>query len=315
MKNFSIFLFVIIIGLPVSAQINPGQFGLQPIENLNFESNNPRLKIDQNNPNNDWQVGSTVKPFFGSALSMPKAIMTDTVNSYSNGNHSYFDLCFAAWEGVGYPGNMYVQFDHKYETDSLLDGGYITVSYDSGQTFTNVIQDANCFICSNGPYPNLDNMYDTTQTLVNGEYGFTGTANWTTSTFQWIWILPVRKSIYDSLIIRFNFISDSIQTNKDGWIIDNIEIGDVYLGSSVEEFGADVQISIYPNLTTDYFNYEIDGAELEQISITNIQGQTVMEKTTTKSKGRIDVSNLPSGNYFVRFSSGQKARIKRLVIN
>ena len=128
-------LFLILTSLYSSAQIDYGEQGLIPTDSCSFENYCQRMLIDTSNTNNDWVIGSTNKPFFGQANSLPNAIMTDSLNPYSSNNLSYFDLGFNAWDGSGFPMNMYIQFEHKYETDTLIDGGYITVSHDSGQTW------------------------------------------------------------------------------------------------------------------------------------------------------------------------------------
>jgi len=318
MKRILPFLFIT-ISIHSFAQIIPG-YGLFITDSCNFENPNLRLVIDTSNVNNDWVISSTNKPFFGQANSLPNAIMTDSVNPYTPTNLSYFDLNFSAWDGAGFPFNMYIQFDHKYETDTLIDGGFITVSHDSGQTWTNIINDSTNLL-SSGPYwwnINSENLYSHDDTLVNGNFGFSGTSDWKTTTFQWIWMIPVLKDqfISDSLIVRFNFISDSIQTNKDGWIIDNIIIGSADLGSSINELSNKMKVRLFPTVTSDYFTYQVENnEELESLIITNVTGKNVLSITYPLKEDKIDVSHLTPGNYFVKFSSKEKTKVKRLVIN
>lgn len=316
MKKIIILLFIFNSSFYSNAQLNYGEQGLIPTDSNNFEYTALKISLDATNINNNWTIGSTIKPFFGQTNSLPNAIMTDTLNPYSSNNLSYFDIGFNQNMGAsyGFPYNMYFQFDHKYETDTLIDGGYITLSYDSGQTWMNVIIDSTCIAC--WPNINSENLYTTNDTLINGEYGFSGTSDWKTTTFQWIWVLPVKYMASDSLIIRFNFVSDNNQTNKDGWIIDNIVFGGVDLGSSVEELTNQLDIKLYPNITSDYFNYELDNNEnIEFIVITNVVGQNVLAIKNPKSEEKIDVSTLPSGNYFVKFSAKGKQVVKKLIIN
>lgn len=299
------------------SQIELGYQGLIPIHIISFEDPSKEVVIDTTNQQNNWVIGSTNKTFFGQANSLPNAIMTDSVNSYSPNNHSYFDLGFRAWDNSGFPFNMYIQFDHKYETDSLIDGGFITVSYDTGQTWVNVINDSSCVSCYSWPFINSENLYTFNDSLKNGNFGFSGTSDWKTTTFQWIWMLPVAKEIYsDTMIVRFNFISDSIQTNKDGWIIDNINVGFVDLGSSIQEINNQLKVELYPNLTNQYFNYKMeDNDKLESLFITDVKGQIIYSEKNPNKENRIDVSKYPSGIYFVKFSTKGKQVVKKLIIN
>lgn len=311
-------LFFVLTSLYSSAQIDYGLQGLIPTDSCDLDNSCQRMSIDTLNINNNWVIGSTIKPFFGQANSLPNAIMTDSINPYSSNNWSFFDLTFNAWDGSGLPMNMYIQFDHKFETDTLVDGGFITVSYDSGQTWMNVINDSSCIACYyNWPYINSQNLYTNNDTLMNGNFGFSGTSNWKTTTMQWIWIMLVNKwQSLDRFIVRFNFISDNNQTNKDGWIIDNIVMGNIDLGSSVEEYSNQLDIKLFPNITSDYFNYKIEKNEsIESIVITNVVGQNILTIKNPKSEEKIDVSKLPSGNYFVKFSAKGKQVVKKLIIN
>jgi len=307
------FLFVSVFCF---AQINPGQSILFPTDTCNFNSTWSRLNIDTNNLNNEWVIGSTNKPFFGQASSLPNAIMTDTANPYSSSNLSYFEIGFSAWDGSGFGYNMYLSFDHKYETDTLIDGGYITVSHDSGQTWQNIIFDSTCIMCS--PNINTQNLYNISDTLTNGQFGFSGTSDWKTTIIQWVWAIPVRietQQISDSMIVRFNFISDNNQTFKDGWIIDNFGLGMIDLGSSIEEFKNALEVSLYPNITSDFFNYKLEKGKLEQITIINLLGENVFTKNSKESSGQVNISNLSKGNYFVKFRSAKDSVTKRLIIN
>ena len=151
---------------------------------------------------------------------------------------------------------------------------------------------------------------------MNGESGFSGSSDWKTTIIQWIWMLPVKQMPSDSLIVRFNFLSDNNQTNKDGWIIDNVVVGEVYLGSSVEELANQLDIKLYPTITSGYFNYKVESNEiLKSISITNIVGQNVLTIKNPNPEDKIDVSKYPVGNYFIKFSSKGKQVVKKLIIN
>lgn len=309
-------LVLIINSFYSNAQIEYGYSGLLSHDSCNFNSSWSRLKIDLTNTNNDWVIGSTNKPFFGQANSLPNAIMTDSLNPYSPNNLSYFDIGFSAWDGSGFPYNMYIQFDHKYETDTLVDGGFITLSYDSGQTWVNAINDSSSVVLFNWPYINAQNLYTISDTLINGNFGYSGTSDWKTTILQWIWALPVKYISTDSLIIRFNFISDGNQTNKDGWIIDNIVVGDVDMGSSIQENKNAFESSIFPNITSNYFQFKTSvGKPIDLIEITSIAGVKCISIANPNPEEKISIINLPSGIYFVTLLSKGKYSTNKLIIN
>jgi len=56
-----------------------------------------------------------------------RSILTDSTVAYDTSNTSYFELEIPLIAHINE-----LTFYHKYQTDSLLDGGYIEISYDSG---------------------------------------------------------------------------------------------------------------------------------------------------------------------------------------
>ncbi|MDI6834054.1 MAG: T9SS type A sorting domain-containing protein, partial [Bacteroidales bacterium] len=74
-------------------------------------------------------------------------------------------------------------------------------------------------------------------------------------------------------------------------------------------------IAIYPNPTTGIFI--IEGGNDKYIEIINEVGQTVFIKQYIGNNNQniVNVSNLPSGIYFVKILSNEKIIIKKLIIN
>lgn len=114
----------------------------------------------------------------------------------------------------------------------------------------------------------------------------------------------------DSLLIRFTFISDSIDTNKEGWMIDDIVTGSAgpESCSSIKESDANEDIIVFPNpfssqailqTENDFQNasltiYNSLGQPVKQLQ--NIYGQTIM-------LGR---DNLSGGFYFLHLTQDNK---------
>ena len=92
------------------------------------------ILIDTTIDNNIWQVGNPTKSIFISALSLPNAIITDTINTYPVNNESYFYLKFIRGGLSGY----YFTIKHRYDTDYLIDGGTIELSFNNGINWYNI---------------------------------------------------------------------------------------------------------------------------------------------------------------------------------
>ncbi len=103
----------------------------QDNDTINFENYYPTSTlgvVSIDSMNGIWQVGSQNKNTFTQSLSLPNAILTDTVNDYPSNNDSYIYFhvdkdASDSWGG-GY-GHAILDFSYKLETDSLNDNGYI----------------------------------------------------------------------------------------------------------------------------------------------------------------------------------------------
>lgn len=196
--------------------------------------NEPEFNIIiDSNAENLWQIATPQKQYFDSAFSLPKAIVTDSVNFYPSNNLSIFkfespyykknilDYDSSKWMAMG------IMFYHKYDTEKMHSGGYVEISYDGGNIWCNVLSDTN---------PNLlfidsSYWYGATDTITGGEPCFNGKGGVTSfvndyqqSIFGWYWQYDFPYWEYD-IWLRFVFRSDFTTNNShEGWLIDNIEI-------------------------------------------------------------------------------------------
>lgn len=270
---------------------------------------NPYFSLDPR-PGNLWQVGRPQKIIFDSAYASSQAIVTDTINNYPVNNFSYFDLKFGYFNYVNYYGySMHLYFQHKYDTDTLLDGGYITVSYDSGQTWVNLLDEHNVnFWWCMTPSTSFrtTNLYGASDTLHNGEKGFSGSSNgWVETHIGWE-ICPVKSgfNMPDTMLLRFNFVSDSVDTGKEGWMIDQIQLIGIDLGDNVGQLAAP-QFSLYPNPVEQAANVELDAFYPEvQAEIYTAQGQLLRRQSYQNTQQlSLFTSDLPQGAYILKIAA------------
>lgn len=283
MKNILLFLGLVFLALVKSLGQNPiysiAYTGSCPfgtaycIYDLNDRDTANHFFIDTNQVNNIWEIGTPTKTIFSSAYSGPLALVTDTLNAYPTNNASSFTFTIYSDDLT------YIFFRHQINTDSLNDGGVVEYSTDGGTTWNNIIYSTYV----------LTNFYSNSSTIASNSNmpGFTGTSGWVQSTIQGYALNYVK--------FRFTFTSDNINSNKDGWMIDDIELN--CLGTGINEIGTYSPFHIFPNPTSDFISIFSDNTtKLKTTSITNIFGQTIL----TTDKTTIDLSQLTSGIYFVQ---------------
>ena len=288
-------------------------------ETITFEQPYEYLSIDTS-AQNIWQIGVPNKTFFNSAYSINHAIVTDTVNDYPPMNTSWFDLKIGDFNYSNYYDyGIYLEFKHKFDTDIGQDGGFITVSYDDGETWTNIIFDEEGYWSCIPQWCN-ENLYAENDTLYNGESGFSGhTESWVTTSFAW-YNYPCKTSQIqrsDTMLLRFNFISDTLETNHEGWMIDDIKLFSVDLGSAVANLSENINYCISPNPMNSSTLIELDDTFNKiELRLYDAGGQLVRQNIHYHTNAIVlSREALVKGVYFLSIKTDQGfSGIKKLII-
>lgn len=263
---------------------------------INFEENYcweaPYYELSIPGNNNSWQVCTPSKTHFTSSYSLPQAILTDSVGSYAINDTSSFifkfityDYCMCAPIISGY---------YKIDSDTLKDFGRIEFSLDYGSTWLDALSDS--------VVPQID--WITEKPVLTGRI-----QEWRHFSGYLPWDL-----IGDTVYYRFTFISDSIQTNQDGWILDNLALID-HIESYNDSESSDKTL-IYPNPATNFIT--VSSKFLKEninISIYDIHGRLLLTQLTNIEKKNIDISTLFEGIYLVKISSNDSSQFKIIVKN
>ena len=326
-----LFAFMVCNFLSLSAQIKqPFWYGdtLGPWSVISFEAPTDYIHIVPTTQNL-WQIGHPQKPYFSAAYTVPNAIVTDTINSYPINNQSSFDLCIGEFNSNGgYYYNLFIDFRHKIDTDTLRDGGYISISWDHRQTWMNILDDTvpgyYYFVTPSQKFYQFGNtnLYSTENTLFNGEHGFSGKSNgWVHSCMAW-YNLPVKHpdffTLPDTMFLRFNFISDDIDHNKEGWMIDQIRIFSMDLGSGISEYLSGTKKAyVVPNplkISADVTLDKIYG-DVEYVLL-DPSGRVIMHGNPGKcSEFSLNRGSISAGLYLLKISVNQNySEVHRIVI-
>jgi hypothetical protein len=276
----------------LKAQITEPYGNLIYMDSLTFLP--PDSLITINNPEqNVWEIGQPQKTFFHAAKTGLKVMVTDSANFYPENCNDYFLIKLPIPDY--YWGEAILSFYHKYDTDTLIDGGMIEISYDSGNNWENIKNDQYHIAT------NFIGLY--TDTIKGGENGFSGKSDgWQYVELYWWWVaLTNTKSAlslnFDSPVIRFRFKSDDLNKYKEGWMIDDLVLRGYDVGGEISEFPFS-GFYIFPNPAADFiqFKFPVESYPGLTISFCNPQGQITLLKPVTQNK--IDISFLPSGPYF-----------------
>lgn len=243
---------------------------------------------------NIWQIGRTFKSNLDSLSNTP-VIVTDTVKSYSPLSDDYFLISIPEYEEYFPWPEAIISFYHRYHTDSLMDGGFIEVSYDGGESWKNVIYD------NGNVYNSFIGLYSISDTISGGVPAFSGLSNgWIYTELHWVWFALTKKIEVEPEncpILKFRFMSDSIDTNKDGWMIDRI----VFRGYSVSgevRTQIDSGIKVFPNPFADILQINVGKSSSNTVlRIYSIQGKLQLEKEIINSS-ILDVSTISYGLYY-----------------
>ncbi len=75
-------------------------------------------------------------------------------------------------------------------------------------------------------------------------------------------------------------------------------------------------ILVYPNPTNNVLNYTIsDNISFDDLTITDVFGKLILTKKSNSNSNQIDVSNLSSGVYFIKFNNNTGSVVKKFIKN
>lgn len=258
-----------------------------------------------NDSSNIWQVGMPQKVIFDSAATFRNALVTDTIRFYPTNNTSSFQFTVTPWVSWGI---LAIQWKQKLDMDAGLDGGKIEFSADSGATWQNAF---------NNPY--VYNFYGYTpsnaDTLTNGDFVFSGTDSlwrdmWLCYDMSWMWNRTLK--------VRFTFTSDSIDNNKEGWMIDNM-FARITFFHTLTQAKQDKYLNVYPSPASDIIHIETEKIQdfhiIEQMVLVNSVGQVVEEWNQIPTKFFIDARKYADGLYYLKVKTNIKSDTVPILIN
>lgn len=256
--------------------------------------------------NNIWQIGPPQKILFDSPSTVPNVLVTDTINNYPDSVN-----CYAWFNAIHEPiwGVLAVQWMQKLDLDSAKDVGFVEFSDDSGATWQNAFY-----------HPSVYNFYgwDLANHFDTGSDGFGFTGTDTTWKNVWLCFDPGYVSGKEHLFVRYRIVSDSINTNQEGWMIDNLMVAVTWFHPITENSKPD-NFKIYPTLANRSITLEQINTDpalvIEQITLLDMSGNIVRNIQINNSVEYIDVSDIPAGHYILKIVSNLKKETHPVIIS
>ncbi len=262
---------------------------------------NPIMIVLDADPGNVWQIGQPQKTLFNSAKSLPKVIITHTANPYPVNNTSRFTFGLQVPQATSNTGPFALRWVQKLDLDTMLDGAIVEFS-SNGINWQNAHNNPNVYQFYGFKPANKD-------TMPSGEFSFSGRD----TTWRDIW-LCIKKTFYeqnDSIYFRFTLKSDGIQTNKEGWMIDNF-MASFTIFHPVKEISQTDPVVVYPNVTSGIVNVEMkklkDTDMIDDIELIDESGRVVERFGKNYTKVVLDISNHKPGLYYLKVTTHSKTQ-------
>ncbi len=273
--------------------------GQMPIRHQYFDgadtslSNSIIIKLDTASTN-IWQIGRPHKTIFHAASTLPKVIVTDTSNYYPNKNISRFSFYTTGYFSTQI---FALRWKQKLDMDKKKDGAIVEFSTNSGQSWNNTLNNSNVYQFYGFNQLNKD-------TLTTGEFALSGRDS--TWRDMWLCLSPTVLSLNDTLYFRYTFKSDSINTNKEGWMIDNF-IAQTTVVHPVKSISAPQPIAVYPTNTSGILNIELQihtkGNAILNVEVIGSDGKILERIAPNNLKTILDISNQLPGTYIIRVTT------------
>ncbi|QNR24314.1 T9SS type A sorting domain-containing protein [Croceimicrobium hydrocarbonivorans] len=299
MKKIYFFALILLLGPGLSAQ-----YYRQYFHGADTSVYNSVFAIIDSN--SSWQIGAPSKNFFQQAATQPNAIVTDTLNSYPINDSSTFYFKVPIWAPVGI---LAIEWMQALDFEDSIDGGILEFRYTDTSAWESAF---------NNPYVYNFFGFDNSNvaTLPNGELAFTGTRDmhnvWLCLDMSWL-----SQFSTDTIEVRYRILSDSVDTQQDGWLLDNfnVHITGIHTINEVDQ-GEFMTASPNPTVGPIKLNARKTGQVqyIESIELLDLSGKVVQSWSKSPTKFDIDISGQKAGVYILRVKSNIKKEEFRIML-
>lgn len=254
---------------------------------MNFESG-ATLVLDSVYPAGCWQVGRPAKTLFTTALSLPNALVTDTLLPYPSFTTCYAEFTLLADESSNDYGRWF-EFDHWLD---LAPGSRAYI--EARDTWSS-------------DWSRLNDGWYAEGSVINGPQGY----EFAGSTGAWEHVAfdspcggvmqATADRWYDPLMrLRFVLEAGDNGSGRDGWMIDDFRATATICAGGLTEHRVS-GLKIYPNPANDRVLIQFHGNPgPSTVQVIRSDGAIVAVTTVQGDRIGLSVDELPSGPYLIR---------------
>lgn len=265
------------------------------------------LVLDSVYPAGCWQVGVPAKNLFTSALSLPRALVTDTVEPYPENTTCYAEFTLITDESLGYYGR-WIEFDHWLDIEPTTHAWIELESTWSGEWYRFGLSGDDGWLSGNALWTPQGYEFDPSaagwqHVIIDSPcIGVMDGGNDR-------WYEPVMR-------LRFVFVASENPQGRDGWMIDDLRATATICAGGVGE-DALGSMTLTPVPATDLVRITLGSPTIGAVTIEVLSsdGRVVMAtRAQSVCTATLDVSGLDSGYYLCRITGDSLLRAARFVV-
>ena len=142
---------------------------------------------------------------------------------------------------------------------------------------------------------------------------------WQRIEFNWATIAVKKRDDFfeDTMIVRFNFISDSSENLYEGWMIDNLRLYSLDYGGNVHEFPFVSNLYLFPNpFSKETLIRTKNQTIIQKVEVFTLNGQFIKSEVVLKNEYTFQRNAIPkTGMYFLSctFADGSMETLKAIM--
>ncbi|HWY37513.1 MAG TPA: M14 family zinc carboxypeptidase, partial [Bacteroidia bacterium] len=190
----------------------------------------------------------------------------------------------------------YLEYYARWEIEKNYDYAEVQISTNNGTSYTP--------LCARYTHDGNSNQ-DNGKPLYDG--------------FQRVWVkerIDLSAYLGQNIKLRFNMVADGA-VDYDGFYFDDITVKIINTaGAGIASVQNNEGLQVYPDPNNGLFVVSFNGPlpEFSVLTVTNVLGETVLQKNNVKPQQEIDLQSFSEGTYFIKIQAPDKVYTSKIII-